>query len=130
RVFRGIRDGLDQIAAPGGGRADRVPSYGLGRVSRLAFLPGGTGLIASDTSDVSRFGPAKLRALLAIVGGVWASHVGRFDPVELTQLVLRKDPGIPDGIHIQGLAVRPDGGEVLVAFGNRVAFLDPGTRRG
>jgi len=74
----------------------------MGRVSRLAFLPGAGGVIASSQSDV-----------------------GRFDPVDLTRLVLRKALGIPDGIHIQGLAARPDGGEVLVAFGSRVVFLDP-----
>jgi serine/threonine protein kinase/WD40 repeat protein len=104
RVLRGTRVGLDLLPVPDGGPARPVKSLGLGWVRRVEFLPGGRAFLAADDDALARFDAATLRqAALA--------------PVER----------LPPGVEIHALAARPDGREVLVGYGSRVAFLDPET---
>jgi serine/threonine protein kinase/WD40 repeat protein len=103
-VYRGTRVGFDRVAIPDGRKSIPVSSYGLGRVLRIDAPRGGDGLF--------------------VLGGV---VVARYDPVKLRPVVAERPAGVPPGVKLNALAVRPDGGEVLVSFADRVVFLHPDT---
>jgi WD40 repeat protein len=105
RLFRGYPGGLDWVAVPGGRVAEPVPVVRPGRVGRIAFARGG--LVFADEARVTRCGAADLR------------------PTTTTNLTGEA----PTGVDIRALAARPDGGELLAAYGDRVEFLDPDTLR-
>jgi serine/threonine protein kinase/WD40 repeat protein len=105
RVFRGTRSGLDWIAVPDGKAAEEVPPLRFSRIFRIEFLPRGTGMFVMDSSTLTRYNPADLKR----VRGARPAGEGT---------------GVPD---LGACAVRPDGGEVLVTYGEHVEFLDPGT---
>jgi len=102
RVFAGTRAGIEWLAAPGFPRARAVrSSEPLGRVHRVE-CHSGTGVY--------------------VMG---ATLVGRFDPVTFQRLELSGQiKGVRDGGGLNTMSVRPDGAEVLVSFGDRVAVLD------
>ena len=104
RVFRGTRSGLDYLAVPGGHWAKPVAASGLDRIGRIDFLDGGRIVLAADDRLVARW-DAELRHRPTVV------------PIEQ----------VPPGVELRALAARPDGQEVLIAFANRVVFLDPET---
>jgi WD40 repeat protein len=104
RVFRGTRSGLDYLAVPGGHWAKTVAASGLDRIGRIDFLDGGRIVLAADDRLVARW-DAEFR------------HRPTVEPVE----------NMPAGVEVRALAARPDGQEVLIAFANRVVFLDPET---
>jgi WD40 repeat protein len=103
-VYRGTRNGFDRLAVPGGSRFETVASFGLGRVVRVDSPRGGGTLFAMGQEVVARFDPVALKAVAA----------GR-------------PPALPAGVTLNALAARPDGGEVLVSFADRVVFLHPDT---
>jgi WD40 repeat protein len=105
RLFRGLRSGFDWLEVPDGQKAEETRLRGLGRLHRVALTPDGRGLLLMGERAVARYATATLKLEAAE------------PPAE----------GIPAGVQLQALAVRPDGGEVLVAFGRRVAFLHPET---
>jgi eukaryotic-like serine/threonine-protein kinase len=104
RALVGTRDGFTPVEF---GRSARpVPdatSRFLGRV-RHAEYHGGA-LFVMTQSGVARYAAATLK-----------SEVGAYPA-----------PDAPAGVLLDALAVRPDGGEVLVAFGDTVRFLNPTT---
>ncbi|MDY3561143.1 protein kinase [Gemmata sp. JC673] len=100
RVFRGGRAGLDLFALPGGTRGAGGTSPG-GRASRLDFPRGGGGVYALSPLVVARYDPATLKRAA----------------------VARPAAKIPAGVELTALAVRPDGGEVFVSFGDSAAVL-------
>jgi hypothetical protein len=102
RVFRGTRGGVDHLAVPNGVRPQLVPSFRLGRVNQIDFLHGGADILAADESSVMRWNAETLRNPVVA-------------PVEQ----------LPPGFEVRALAVRSDSREVLIAFANRVQFLDP-----
>jgi WD40 repeat protein len=104
RVFRGTRSGLDYLAVPGGALPRVVPSFRLGRAHRIDFLNGGADILVADESSVTRWNATKLK-------------------LAATAIVER----LPPGFELHALAAHPEGREVLVAFANRVLFLDPVT---
>lgn len=104
RVFRGTRGGLDHLEVPNGQRPRVVPSFRLGRVNQIDFLQGGKEIVAAN-----------------------GSVVARWDTVALRQSAVAPLKDLPAGFEIRALAARPDGGEFLIAFGNRVVFFDPVT---
>jgi WD40 repeat protein len=104
RVFRGTRGGIDQLAVPNGVSARPVPSFRLGRVNRIDFLNGGTDILVAGDNSVIRWNAETLRNPVVA-------------PVEQ----------LPPGFEVRALAARPDSREVLIAFANRVTFLDPTT---
>jgi len=104
RVFRGTRNGFDTLATPGGGLARVIPAVGLGRVSRIEFLPSGRDFLVADNDLLARWDAATLRDPSVV-------------PIE----------NFPAGAEVRALSARQDGREVLIAFANRVAFLDPAT---
>jgi eukaryotic-like serine/threonine-protein kinase len=53
--------------------------------------------------------------------------VTRWDAAALRRLAVAPLKDLPAGFEIRALAARPDGGEFLIAFGNRATFLDPVT---
>jgi serine/threonine protein kinase/WD40 repeat protein len=106
RVYRGIRGGFDHLAVPSGVRPQVVPSFRLGHVKHLDFLNGGKDILVADGNVVTRWSTASL-------------HDPIVAPVEQ----------LSAGFEIHALAARPDSREVLIAFANRVLFLDPGTLR-
>ncbi len=102
-VYRGTRDGFDRLALPAGVQAEPGASIGLSRVQRIDFARGG----------------------VIVMGTVL---VVRYDPVRLEQLAAsRPDPSVSSGMDLSTITVRPDGGEVLVACGSRVVFLNSET---
>jgi WD40 repeat protein len=104
RIFRGTRGGFDRLAVPDGVRAQAVPSFRLGRVNRIDFLRGGKEIIVADSSVVTRWNASTLKNPIVA-------------PVEQ----------LPPGFEVRALAARPDSQELLIAFANRVVFLDPDT---
>ena len=105
RVFRGTRNGLDWIAVPNGEVAEEVPLLFPARITRIEFLPGAAGMFVMDAALLTRYDPSNLKR----IKGTRPAGAGT---------------GVPD---LQACAVRPDGGEVLVTYGDRVVFLDPTT---
>jgi serine/threonine protein kinase/WD40 repeat protein len=105
RVFRGTRGGLDRIDVPDGKAAEDVPLWRSTRVTRIEFLPRGTGMFVMDSSTLTRYDPATLKRIRGT-----------------------RPAGDGTGVtELSACAVRPDGGELLVTYGERVAFLNPTT---
>jgi serine/threonine protein kinase/WD40 repeat protein len=104
RLFRGTYGGFEWVD-PADGKKSAVGGPHIGRIQRIEFPRGGSLLLALGTG-----------------------LVGRYDPATLKQIEVAKPAkDVPAGTELQVMAVRPDGGEVLVAYGNRVAFLNPET---
>ncbi|MBN9119526.1 MAG: protein kinase [Planctomycetes bacterium] len=105
-VYRGVRNGFDRLAVPDGRQPEWArASVTLGKVFHIECLPGGRGVLAMGTSAVARFDPVKLTAT-------------RAEPPA-------RD--VPPGVELGTMALRPDAAELLVSFGDRVAFLQPDT---
>ena len=102
RVFRGTRGGFDHLAIPDGVLAEVVPSFRLSRVNHIDFLHGGADILVADNNSVTRWNASMLRRPIVA-------------PVQQ----------LPPGFEVRALAAHPDSREVLIAFANRVVFLDP-----
>ena len=74
----------------------------MGRVNQIDFLNGGADILVADDNSVMRWNADKL-------------HNPVVAPVEQ----------LPPGFEVRALAARPDRRELLIAFANRVMFLDP-----
>jgi WD40 repeat protein len=102
-VYRGTRQGFDRVAVPGGTAAEEAQgSAMLGRVYRIECLRGDGGLFVMGQGVVARYDPATLKVLVA---GAPAANV-------------------PPGVDLDAMAGHPRGKEVLVAFADRIVFLD------
>jgi len=100
-VYRGIRQGFDRLAVPNGQKPEEIIlSRTLGKVFRIECLRGDGGLYAMGLSVVARYDPKTFRPLAA-----------------------KRPDGLPPGVDLGTMAVRPDGKEVLVSFADRVVFL-------
>ncbi|AWM39479.1 Serine/threonine-protein kinase PknB [Gemmata obscuriglobus] len=100
RVFRGLRAGFDLLALPGGARTPGDRTHRM-RTPRIELPRNGSGVYM-------------LTALM----------VARYDPVSLKRTAIGRPTGkIPAGVELSALAVRPDGGEVFVSFGDGAAVL-------
>ena len=104
-LYRGHRNGFDRVPMPDGRKAVPGPAFGLDRVYGIEFVRNASGLVLITGGKVVRYDAATLELKVAI----------------------GSELDIPAGTELSALAVRPDGEEVMVAFGNRVAFLHPDT---
>jgi eukaryotic-like serine/threonine-protein kinase len=105
QVYRGNRDTFDRIDVPKGANVQGVLNIRLGQIARFDYLPGDKGLLALGTSLLARYNRSTL---------------------EFEKVIDRKKL-VPDGIELHVMAARRDGGEILLGYGNKVAFLSPET---
>ena len=99
RVFRGTRNGFDWFTVPGGIKLEPGASFGLDRVNGLETR----------------------RDAVVVMG---ESVVATYDPATLKLKATRRlGAALPVGMNLSAIAVRPDGGEVLVAYGDGVTVL-------
>ncbi|HEY1188442.1 MAG TPA: hypothetical protein VGE74_12395, partial [Gemmata sp.] len=100
RVLRGTRRGFDRFAVPSGAFTPGELFAG-GRLHRLEFPRDGSALYALATVAVARYDGATLAP----------------GPIR------RPAEKLPAGVELSALAVRPDGAEVFVSFGDRAAIM-------
>ncbi|MBA4191086.1 MAG: hypothetical protein C0467_24135 [Planctomycetaceae bacterium] len=105
RVFRGYISAFDLLSVPNGPQSEIKNAFGLGQVRRFEFSPGGSNLYVLGDTLLSRLAP------------------GNFDVLGVERPIKDLPPGVTAGV----MAVRPDGGELLVTSGPRVVFLNPET---
>jgi WD40 repeat protein len=95
---------LEAVDLPAGKRTAAIPAN-AGRVREIVFTPDKAAVLTHSGQSVSRW-----------------------DAVGLKRVATRgPELDLPPGVAITTLDIRPDGKEALIAFGNRVRFLDPTT---
>ncbi|MCI0701441.1 MAG: serine/threonine-protein kinase [Planctomycetia bacterium] len=103
RILRGLYVGWEMVQLPEGTRNGPPPLDGM-KVSKVEFFPDGKTFVMHQRSAVSTWNASDLKFL--------KSH----------QLIDRDF-----GVDLKALAIRRDGGEILVSYAHRVVFLDPTT---
>ena len=102
RVLRGTRNGFDWFTVPDGTKTEPTASLGLGRVHRLEPLRDGTGVVVMGSTVVARYDSSSLLK---------------------RPIIKRPTPNLPAGVDLSTIAVRPDGGEVFVTFGDSAVVM-------
>ncbi|MCE9563593.1 MAG: protein kinase [Planctomycetes bacterium] len=105
QIFRGYISAFDRVVYPNGTQPQTIQAFGMGGVHRIDFAPNGSTMYLLGDTLISRFDPATLNLILPE----------------------RPIKDLPPGLGLGALAVRPDGGELLITTGQRVEFLHPET---
>jgi serine/threonine protein kinase/WD40 repeat protein len=110
-LLRGFRNSFDRMTIPYRDR-EEMPAQQMGNLRRIQATPDGSKLFLLGETLIARFDPRTLAPLFPA----------------------KPSKDLMVGRHLEAMAVRPDGRELLVTFGSNVLFLDTdtlqSTRRG
>jgi len=105
QVFRGFVSAFDRVLVSNGTMSEMQNTISMGQIRQIEFTPSGSSMYLLGTNLITRFAPATLAPILP----------------------MRPAKDMPPGMELGAMAVRPDGDEVLVTYGNRILLLHPET---